>query len=253
MRKNFTLIELLVVIAIIAILAAMLLPALNNARMTAQKAKCQSNLKQQFGGLALYASDYLYYPAADERPVIGFNEQYWQWRVMPYVSMKPPKISDWSMAATWRNKGIFDCPGLRIFNNEINKYSMSTFGMARKYYGMTKAVAASGVDIENESDRGLHVMPESILTKDATASTYKKPPISDLLFVSEQGFSSATSKGINCFIRNGTYINDILDHQVYDDYRAEYRHGGTKTVLWFDGHVDNVVRNEIGWYLARKH
>lgn len=115
MKKQFTLIELLVVIAIIAILAAMLLPALQQARARAHAANCVANLKQIISAQMQYADNNKdFFPYAWDvanEPFSGFateNTDAWFVKIAPYLGIA--RKSYYQLDFAGKKTNIFQCP-----------------------------------------------------------------------------------------------------------------------------------------------
>jgi prepilin-type N-terminal cleavage/methylation domain-containing protein/prepilin-type processing-associated H-X9-DG protein len=117
--KGFTLIELLVVIAIIAILAAMLLPALSRAKAQAQSTVCKNHFHQMALALNMYVGDNQIYPAALSPHGVGP----WSYALQPYYPL------DWtnrSYHCPAYKSMIVGFPGLDVGN--IGSYAYNTEG-----------------------------------------------------------------------------------------------------------------------------
>jgi prepilin-type N-terminal cleavage/methylation domain-containing protein len=133
-KKGFTLIELLVVIAIIAILAAMLLPALASAKVKAVRAVCLNNEKQIYTSLHIFADD-----NSDKLPTL---DQYgsWCWDV--------PTTATSAMLNSGCTKKTFYCPSTspRFTDNEnwSSPNSLWNFGAGGTQFNITGYAFAFG-------------------------------------------------------------------------------------------------------------
>jgi prepilin-type N-terminal cleavage/methylation domain-containing protein len=154
-RGAFTLIELLVVIAIIAILAAMLLPVLNNATSSAKRTQCSNNVRQINMAIHMYADDH-----GDEFPY-DTNALYYSYKlsIMGYTSQASS-----TNQGSFTNQALFVCPSDPVFYNLALTYNSSygfngvertnnDYGMAGRLFSSVHNTART--DLNGEIGGGL--------------------------------------------------------------------------------------------------
>ena len=221
-RNHFTLIELLVVIAIIAILAAMLLPALNKARMTAQKASCQGNLKTMGTATQMYTSEH-----EDTLPGLNGLSNYWNawWkaRIAPYMGI-PLKITDnWSVWKVQLCHGAFRCP---IWRRELitGAGKPDDNYIYAGGYGFAYINDTDGLGYQH-STRGI------FWTK---VGSVAKP--SETIMIGDSSDGEVTDVGYNAVLYVPTKVAGLA---VPD------RHGNSFNTLWVDGHVADMQSLEF--------